>query len=61
MHAPKDLVSQRLGAERIAIEEYFTLISAFKFIKGDRQQIRINNYDCKAQDIRDFIKRFGFG
>ncbi|MBR2336970.1 MAG: ATP-dependent DNA helicase RecG [Clostridia bacterium] len=60
VHAPKDFVSQRLGAERIAIEEYFTLISAFKLIKGDRQQIRINNYACKAQDIRDFIKRFGF-
>ena len=60
VHAPKDLVSQKLGAERIAIEEYFTLISAFKLIKGDRQQIRINNYACKAQDIREFIKRFGF-
>ena len=60
VHSPKDLVSQRLGAERIAIEEYFTLISAFKLIKGDRQQIRINNYACKANDIREFIKRFGF-
>lgn len=60
VHAPKDLVSQRLGAERIALEEYFTLISAFKLIKGDRQQIRINNYACKAQDLREFTKRFGF-
>ena len=60
VHAPKDMVSQKLAAERIAIEEYFTLISAFKLIKGDRQQIRINNYNCKASDMREFISRFGF-
>ncbi len=60
VHAPKDMISQKLGAERIAIEEYFTLISAFKLIKGDRQQVRINNYDCKAGDMREFISRFGF-
>ena len=60
VHDPKDMVSQRLASERIAIEEYFTLISAFKLIKGDRQQIRINNYSCKASDLREFTSRFGF-
>ena len=60
VHNPKNMVEQRLASERIAIEEYFTLISAFKFIKGDRQQVRINNYDCKASDMREFISRFGF-
>lgn len=60
IHNPKDMVSQKLSAERIAIEEYFTLISAFKIIKGDRQQIRINNYSCTPDDMREFTKRFGF-
>jgi len=60
VHSPTDLVKQKLSAERIAIEEYFTLISAFKFIKGDRQQVRINNYACSPSDMREFTKRFGF-
>lgn len=60
VHAPKDMVEQRKAAERIAIEEYFVLISAFKLIKGDRQQVRINNYACKGADMREFISRFGF-
>ena len=60
VHAPKDMLEQKKSAERIAIEEYFILISAFKLIKGDRQQVRINNYACKGADMRDFISRFGF-
>ena len=60
VHAPKDMVEQKKAAERIAIEEYFVLISAFKLIKGDRQQVRINNYACKGADMREFISRFGF-
>ena len=60
VHNPKSMVEHRLASERIALEEYFMLISAFKFIKGDRQQVRINNYNCKAQDMREFISRFGF-
>ena len=54
------MVKQKLSAERIAVEEYFKLISAFKIIKGDRQQVRINQYACTAQDMRGFIERFGF-
>ena len=60
VHSPTDMIKQKLSAERIAIEEYFTLISAFKIIKGDRQQIRVNNYSCTSSDLREFIKRFGF-
>lgn len=60
VHRPTDLVKQKLAAERIAIEEYFTLISAFKLIKGDRGQIRVNQYSCGAGDLREFTKSFGF-
>lgn len=60
IHSPKDLTSRSIAAERIAIEEYFTLISAFKIIKGDRQQVRVNQYACTADDLREFTTRFGF-
>lgn len=60
VHSPKDMLSLKKASERIAIEEYFILISAFKLIKGDRQQVRINQYSCKGSDLRDFITRFGF-
>lgn len=60
VHSPSDFVKQKLCAERIAIEEYFTLISAFKIIKGDRRQIRINQYSCDAKSLREFTESFGF-
>ena len=60
VHAPSDAETQKNAAERIALEEYFILVSAFRFIKGDRQQIRINQYSCTAVDMREFISRFGF-
>ena len=37
VHAPESKEEARGAAERIALEEYFTLLSAFKLIKGDRQ------------------------
>lgn len=60
VHAPSDAETQKNASERIALEEYFILVSAFRFIKGDRQQIRINQYSCTAADMREFISRFGF-
>lgn len=60
VHAPSDAETQKNAAERIALDEYFILVSAFRFIKGDRQQIRINQYSCTAADMREFISRFGF-
>ena len=60
VHAPADAETQKLAAERIALEEYFMLVSAFRFIKGDRQQVRINQYSCSANDLREFTERFGF-
>ncbi|MDY2880525.1 MAG: ATP-dependent DNA helicase RecG [Candidatus Borkfalkiaceae bacterium] len=60
IHQPTDLASAALAAERVATEEYFTLISAFKCIKGDRQQVRVNSYGCAAADLKAFSERFGF-
>ncbi len=61
VHNPDSFDGATLASERIAIEEYFALISAFKFIKGGREQVRINRYDCSAKELLEFIKlRFPF-
>ncbi len=49
------------AADRIAVEEYFALISAFKYIKGGREQVRIHRYDCNERELLKFIfDRFPF-
>ena len=61
VHNPQDFNTLKNSSERIAIEEYFALISAFKFIKGGREQVRINRYDCSAKELLEFISaRFPF-
>ncbi len=60
VHFPTCLQEAAIASERIAIEEYFLLVSAFKYLKGDRGQVRINKYSCKPAEIGDFSKRFGF-
>ncbi len=61
VHNPSDFETQQRAANRIATEEYFALISAFKFIKGDRNQVRINRYGCSGKELVEFIAtRFPF-
>lgn len=61
VHNPKSFESEKKAADRIAVEEYFALISAFKFIKGGKEQIRINRYDCTEKELLEFIvNRFPF-
>ncbi len=60
VHCPNDFQEVSSGSERIATEEYYILISAFKFIKGDRQQLRLNRYSVTGQELNEFSKRFGF-
>lgn len=61
VHNPTSFENEKKCAERIAIEEYFALISAFKFIKGGREQVRINRYNCSAKELLTFIaNRFPF-
>ncbi len=42
------------------MEEYFTLISAFKLIKGDKNEARSRRYCVSERDIFEFEKRFSF-
>ena len=60
IHAPSDIQSKDNAAERIALEEYFILISAFKIIKGGKEEARMHNYTVQASEVVDFTKRFGF-
>lgn len=61
VHNPESFDKLQRASNRIAIEEYFALISAFKFIKGGKEQVRINKYDCSSKDLLTFInERFSF-
>ena len=60
VHSPKDMSEVRAGSERIALEEYFLLISAFKVIKGGRDDARLNQYSVSKDDLNGFISRFPF-
>lgn len=60
IHAPNSQEEMTRAAERIAIEEYFTLLSAFKLIKGDRNEARLRRYAVSEREVAEFEKRFAF-
>ncbi len=60
IHNPTDMQSKDNASERIALEEYFVLISAFKIIKGGKEEVRLHNYAVSASEVKAFAGRFGF-
>lgn len=60
VHAPQSQTEMKSAAERIAIEEYFTLVSAFKLIKGDRKEARGRSYSVTEKEVAEFEKRFPY-
>ncbi len=60
VHNPTGEAAKDLASERIALEEYFTLISAFKIIKGGKEEVRLRRYGVTAEDVKTFATRFGF-
>lgn len=60
VHNPPTEDALALASERIALEEYFVLISAFKLIKGGKEEARIKRYSVTAGEVKEFSKRFGF-
>ena len=60
VHNPPDNNALARASERIALEEYFILISAFKLIKGGKEEVRINRYGVTAGEVKQFASRFGF-
>ncbi len=60
VHAPQSQEDIKSGSRRIALEEYFLLISAFKVIKGGRDDARMNAYSVTRAQLDGFISRFPF-
>ncbi len=60
IHNPTSHENKDNAAERIALEEYFTLISAFKIIKGGKEEVRTHDYTVSAKEVKEFTSRFGF-
>lgn len=60
VHEPKELENMSLYSERIALEEYYVLVSAFKIIKGGKENIRQNKYSVTGEDVKNFSTRFPF-
>lgn len=60
IHRPPSEAEKNAAAERIALEEYFVLISAFKLIKGDKNAVRLKEYSVTAREVKEFSLRFGF-
>ncbi|MBQ8342713.1 MAG: ATP-dependent DNA helicase RecG [Clostridia bacterium] len=60
IHNPTSHKAIADASERIALEEYFTLISAFKLIKGGKEEVRLHNYTVTAAQVKEFSRRFGF-
>ncbi|MDE6676658.1 MAG: DEAD/DEAH box helicase, partial [Clostridia bacterium] len=60
VHAPKTREELLKASDRIALEEYFMLLSAFKLIKGDKNEARLRRYSVTEQEVAEFEKRFAF-
>lgn len=60
IHNPTSEERMDRASERIALEEYFILISAFKIIKGGKEEVRLRSYSATAADVKTFSERFGF-
>lgn len=60
IHNPPDLAARDAAAERLALEEYFVLVSAFRIIKGGKEDVRVHKYTAGAGEVKKFSERFGF-
>ncbi len=60
VHNPTDVKAKDAASERIALEEFFILISAFKIIKGGKEEVRMHKYSISGEQVKEFSKRFGF-
>ena len=60
IHAPETQEDIAAASERIALEEYFLLITAFRCSKGGKEEVRAFRYSCTKEDMAAFISRFPF-
>ena len=60
IHAPQSQEDVKKASARIALEEYFLLISAFRVIKGYGAKVRLNAYSVTEAEVSSFMSRFPF-
>ncbi|MCH5143229.1 MAG: ATP-dependent DNA helicase RecG [Clostridiales bacterium] len=60
IHCPENAGDIKEASFRIAVEEYFLLVTAFKVIKGDRDDVRTRRYNVTRKAVEEFVSRFGF-
>ncbi len=60
IHVPNSASELHRASERVALEEYFLLISAFRLIKGDRREMRLLRYTATEREVAAFERRFPF-
>lgn len=60
IHAPQSQEEVKKASARIALEEYFLLISAFRVIKGYGAKVRLNAYSVTEAEVSSFMSRFPF-
>ncbi len=61
VHAPDSFAQKDEASARIALEEYFLLLTAFKMLKGGKEDARAFRYDgCTAADVAGFAERFPY-
>ena len=60
IHNPTSQENKDVASERVALEEFFVLVSAFKLIKGGKEDVRLHNYTVSASEVKAFADRFGF-
>ena len=60
IHAPETQEDIAAASERIALEEYFLLMTACRCSKGGKEEARAFRYSCTKEDMAAFIARFPF-
>lgn len=60
VHFPTSESALKKACNRVALEEYFALISAFKVIKGDKKCLKTHKYTTTAKELKSFTDKFGF-
>lgn len=60
IHNPTTMKVCRLAQERVALEEFYIMISAYRFMKGASDIVRTNKYNVSSEELSNFIKSFNF-
>ncbi|MGN1235123.1 MAG: DEAD/DEAH box helicase, partial [Christensenellaceae bacterium] len=60
VHNPDSDEECMAASERVALEEYFILLSAFRLVRGGTEDVRTVRYSVTAKEVAEFASRFPF-